>query len=45
MIAVINPAWAPSPVVMPKANANGNATTPTVNPASRSPRHDWRSPA
>jgi hypothetical protein len=45
MIAVINPAWAPSPVVIPNANASGSATTPTVSPASRSLRHDPRSPA
>ena len=35
-IAVISPAAAPRPDVIPKANANGKATTPTVMPAMRS---------
>lgn len=35
-IAVVSPAAAPSPVVMPKARARGSATTPTVRPATRS---------
>ena len=30
--------------MIPNANASGNATTPTVNPATRSPRHDLGSP-
>src|SRR4051794_3719005 len=43
-IAVGGPAAAPSPVVIPKANANGSATPPTVNPASTSVRHDRDKP-
>jgi hypothetical protein len=30
--------------VIPNANANGNATTPTVTPATTSPRHDRDNP-
>lgn len=44
-IAVISPAAAPRPVVMPNASASGSATTPTVRPAITSPFHDDRSPA
>jgi SulP family sulfate permease len=42
-IAVMRPARAPRPVVMPKARASGRATTPTVTPARRSARHERRS--
>ena len=35
-IAVTSPAVAPTPDATPKASANGNATTATVTPASRS---------
>ena len=38
-IAVTSPASAPSPVAMPKPRARGNATTPTVRPATRSACH------
>ena len=44
-IAVMSPAVAPSPVVMPNASARGSATTPTVTPARMSPFHDCRRPA
>jgi hypothetical protein len=44
-IAVMSPTSAPSPVVMPKANASGSATMPTVTPATTSWRHEVRSPA
>nr|WP_306304928.1 hypothetical protein [Microbacterium resistens] len=40
MIAVTNPDAAPAPEDTPNANARGNATTPTVTPASTSRRHD-----
>src|SRR3954468_6870568 len=43
--AVISPACAPSPEVTPNANANGNATTATVNPATRSRRGPRRTAA
>ena len=43
-MAVVSPTAAPSPVVMPNASARGRATTPTVNPATTSPRHDERRP-
>ena len=43
-MAVVKPAAAPSPVVMPNARASGSATTPTVNPATTSPRHDRATP-
>ncbi len=43
--AVISPAAAPTPELMPNANASGSATTPTVTPAKRSVRHDFRNPA
>ncbi len=45
MMAVIKPAVAPRPAVIPKASASGTATTPTVRPASTSPFHDDRRPA
>ena len=44
-IAVIKPAVAPRPLVIPKASASGSATTPTVTPATTSPRHVCRNPA
>src|SRR5437763_17033094 len=44
-IAVISPAVAPSPLVIPNASANGNATTPTLMPASTSCRHERGSPS
>ena len=44
-IAVIKPASAPRPVVIPNANASGTATTPTVRPAITSDFHDDRRPA
>ena len=44
-IAVIKPAVAPNPLVMPNANASGSATTPTVIPATTSPRQERRTPA
>ena len=37
-IAVINPAPAPAPVVIPNASASGRATIPTVIPANKSLR-------
>ena len=43
-MAVVSPTAAPRPVVMPKARASGSATTPTVRPATTSPRHDERRP-
>ena len=44
-MAVVIPAAAPSPVVIPKAKASGSTTTPTVSPATTSVRHDVDSPA
>ena len=44
-MAVMIPAVAPTPEATPNPKARGRATTPTVNPARRSPRHDWRRPA
>jgi hypothetical protein len=44
-MAVVSPAAAPIPEVIPNANANGSATTPTVSPATRSDRQDWDKPA
>lgn len=44
-IAVIRPAVAPSPIVIPNASASGNATTLTVTPATTSPRQELLSPA
>ncbi len=44
-MAVVSPAAAPNPVVIPNAKDSGNATTPTVTPATRSPRQDRARPA
>ncbi len=43
-IAVVSPAAAPSPVVMPKASARGRATTATVRPATTSSFQDRERP-
>ncbi len=43
--AVINPAAAPTPELIPKARANGRATTPTVTPARMSRRQERGSSA
>ncbi|CAB4708954.1 unannotated protein [freshwater metagenome] len=42
-IAVMRPAPALMPVVIPKARASGSATTPTAIPANKSSRHDRNS--
>ena len=42
--AVVSPAAAPTPELMPNASASGRATTPTVTPARASRRQDVRSP-
>ena len=44
MMAVTRPAAAPTPDVTPKASASCSATTPTVMPASTSPRQLVRRP-
>ncbi len=44
-IAVVSPAAAPRPVVMPNARASGSATTATVTPAIASSRQPARNPA
>ena len=44
-IAVMSPASAPTPELTPNASASGNATMPTVIPASTSVRQDCRSAA
>ena len=44
MIAVIKPEVPPEPVVIPKANARGSATIPTVVPAIKSLRQDFLNP-
>ena len=44
-IAVITPAAAPIPEVIPNASAKGRATIPTVSPAMRSARQLPRTPA
>lgn len=38
--AVIRPAAAPTPELIPNANASGRATTPTVTPARMSRRQE-----
>ncbi len=43
--AVIRPAAAPTPDATPKPSASGNATMPTVTPASRSRAQLWRNSA